>query len=384
MKRIFFFILIFLFLFTPLFSYASYVTPYPCSVINDNQLFCDFFKTPQQYTVNLFTNLYPSFGVRYVWPGSDPTSVFWIPEGGGTLNLDTILPDAVSGENFSFILVENDETAGLGTVSLPASAGPDTIVVTGQGTAFLSQLSPGDFIISNSTAVGWVKDINSDTEFTAFVNASILTTEQSFVFYPAYGYSIFSKVGTGLWQASFSFQVTPYETICPTIMNETDCNDTVPQIPELSVCVWLSDTCTWRYAPPNPGNLGNEDFGLIGNALRDVFIWLFVPKTNYFQDSFNIVRSAFADKLPFAYITHISSIWQDLSDDLTTDAYPEITIDNPLGEGDLTLIDFAAVRTTIGTTTFDLLKTIMGILAWLVVIYETWHIFHHGQPVSKL
>lgn len=169
-------------------------------------------------------------------------------------------------------------------------------------------------------------------------------------------------------------------TYCATIETQTDCNN--------SFCLWDTGTsiCSALSSPPEASSYGfeTEDFGLLGNMFRDVIVFLFFPSQDNINFQFSNLKSSISQRLPFAYISALQTAWTTGQTELSSGDYPKIEIDDPFDSGSakMTILDLSATRDFMGSTSFDLFRTIMGYLFWLGAFYFLWETLHKSNSTK--
>lgn len=178
----------------------------------------------------------------------------------------------------------------------------------------------------------------------------------------------------------FNAVSTANQTFCNQFENQSDCQN--------AYCTWSVGTsiCNAVPAAPTPEdyNFTIPDFGFLGNMFRDVIQFLFSPSPYKITEQFTALQTALNQKIPFAYINAISILWTTGQGELTSEDYPKIEIDDPFATGDatLTILDFEETRTFVGSTSFDLMRTIMGYLFWLGAFYFIWETLHKSNSTK--
>lgn len=75
---------------------------------------------------------------------------------------------------------------------------------------------------------------------------------------------------------------------------------------------------------PPPASVSNQDFGVLGNYIRDVFIWLFKPDSRV-VNQFSTLFTSVQNKPPFGYFTAIKNEFADLASGSPTTSFGSIS-----------------------------------------------------------
>lgn len=190
----------------------------------------------------------------------------------------------------------------------------------------------------------------------------------------------FSVWQNGIFHSCLLLTAVP--TDCSTFLTKNNCEAYG------SVCWFdvISQECWPRIEfPPAPEdyNFTTEDFGYLGNMFRDVLVFLFFPSADNVNYQFSLIKSQLVQKLPFAYISALQAEWIAGQTELTEGDYPIIVIQNPFDtETTITLLDFETTYILLGSTSYNLLQTIIGYLLWIGAFIFIWETIHKSNSTK--
>lgn len=135
-----------------------------------------------------------------------------------------------------------------------------------------------------------------------------------------------------------------------------------------SYCVWVSEEAGCDYYKNLPSDLTttDPDFGILGNAIRDLFIWAFVPGEDV-SVQWQILSNDISGKMPFGYFYLVKEKLTDIS--YSSSSFSTITVPFMASSAQLTIFDISSVSTYFGSTTWDLLQTLLSISLWVALLY---------------
>lgn len=169
--------------------------------------------------------------------------------------------------------------------------------------------------------------------------------------------------------------------------NSTFCGGYTSEATCPNTCVWQVglNLCTGAPSTPNTDDYGfaTEDFGYLGNMVRDVIVALFFPSKSNINYQFGSIKTTMEQKIPFAYFYALQTAFTTAQGELTTGAMPSITIDNPFNpEATITLLDLNDTKTLLGETEWNLIRTIIGYLLWIGGFLFIWETIHKGNTAK--
>lgn len=152
-------------------------------------------------------------------------------------------------------------------------------------------------------------------------------------------------------------------------------------------CVWNVGAALCQATPtaPNPANYDftTQDFGYLGNMFRDVVVFLFFPSQANINTQFGSIQTTMIQKIPFAYYFALKDAFTAGQAALTTGALPTISISSPFAGGTtIKLLDLDSTKTMLGTTEWNLIRTIIGYLLWIGCFLFIWETIHKGNTAK--
>lgn len=111
------------------------------------------------------------------------------------------------------------------------------------------------------------------------------------------------------------------------------------------------------------GAASGTDFGLFGNMVRDVLMWLFVPSQNVWNGIDNY-KSDLMTRVPFGWFSQVSSTFSGLDSDTTTSTVISWHASTSMVNETVTIFDPQEIEATIPENIRNFIKAIAGVALW--------------------
>lgn len=114
------------------------------------------------------------------------------------------------------------------------------------------------------------------------------------------------------------------------------------------------------------GAASGTDFGLFGNMLRDLLLWVFVPSDSVLSGVGNYMDDLKL-RVPFGYFASVSSTFEGIGDDTTTSTQIILYASSTTSTLSAVIFDPVQLQATIPPGILSLIKTLAGVAMWAML-----------------